>query len=101
MAVSEIYTVTLHDALPICHIERHDSGGLVRIEDDVRADLVRAMDDRGDVLDLRRLEENVRDRNEQGAFETAEIQDRKSTRLNSSHLGISYAVFCLKKKTLK
>src|SRR5262245_64530391 len=25
-------------------------------------------------------------------------QDRKSTRLNSSHLGISYAVFCLKKK---
>src|SRR5262245_63209336 len=27
------------------------------------------------------------------------LQDRKSTRLNSSHLGISYAVFCLKKKT--
>src|SRR5437899_11978409 len=27
-------------------------------------------------------------------------QDRKSTRLNSSHLGISYAVFCLKKKNL-
>src|SRR5205814_4379189 len=26
------------------------------------------------------------------------IRDRKSTRLNSSHLGISYAVFCLKKK---
>src|SRR5437899_8223845 len=26
------------------------------------------------------------------------IEDRKSTRLNSSHLGISYAVFCLKKK---
>src|SRR5205814_10410879 len=29
------------------------------------------------------------------------LQDRKSTRLNSSHLGISYAVFCLKKKTKK
>src|SRR5699024_11410807 len=28
-----------------------------------------------------------------------EIQDRKSTRLNSSHVSISYAVFCLKKKT--
>src|SRR5438045_7521577 len=27
-----------------------------------------------------------------------EVKDRKSTRLNSSHLGISYAVFCLKKK---
>src|SRR5205814_10603963 len=29
---------------------------------------------------------------------TLEFRDRKSTRLNSSHLGISYAVFCLKKK---
>src|SRR5262245_62606765 len=29
---------------------------------------------------------------------TLMLQDRKSTRLNSSHLGISYAVFCLKKK---
>src|SRR5205814_5658691 len=29
----------------------------------------------------------------------ARYRDRKSTRLNSSHLGISYAVFCLKKKT--
>src|SRR5436853_4784453 len=29
----------------------------------------------------------------------ADGEDRKSTRLNSSHLGISYAVFCLKKKT--
>src|SRR5262245_65544378 len=28
----------------------------------------------------------------------AQLEDRKSTRLNSSHLGISYAVFCLKKK---
>src|SRR5438045_7074370 len=28
-------------------------------------------------------------------------QDRKSTRLNSSHLGISYAVFCLKKKMIR
>src|SRR5438477_4818853 len=29
------------------------------------------------------------------------VQDRKSTRLNSSHMSISYAVFCLKKKTKK
>src|SRR5205814_10221008 len=29
---------------------------------------------------------------------TYTLKDRKSTRLNSSHLGISYAVFCLKKK---
>src|SRR5436853_5689423 len=32
---------------------------------------------------------------------TFPAQDRKSTRLNSSHLGISYAVFCLKKKKKK
>src|SRR5436309_11976940 len=34
-----------------------------------------------------------------GHVELAEIADRKSTRLNSSHVKISYAVFCLKKKT--
>src|SRR5436853_5552720 len=35
------------------------------------------------------------------AWEADFAQDRKSTRLNSSHLGISYAVFCLKKKKNK
>src|ERR1039458_10683685 len=33
-------------------------------------------------------------------FHVSEERDRKSTRLNSSHLGISYAVFCLKKKNM-
>src|SRR3989442_8816804 len=33
-----------------------------------------------------------------GAFDAATPEDRKSTRLNSSHVRISYAVFCLKKK---
>src|SRR5690242_20974086 len=33
------------------------------------------------------------------AMENTGAQDRKSTRLNSSHMSISYAVFCLKKKT--
>src|ERR1039458_10337297 len=41
------------------------------------------------------LEINVR----LGDPETQPLINRKSTRLNSSHLGISYAVFCLKKKT--
>src|SRR5438045_7854323 len=36
-----------------------------------------------------------------GAASPVEASDRKSTRLNSSHLGISYAVFCLKKKKHK
>src|SRR5438445_5299943 len=35
---------------------------------------------------------------DQEAFRTLELLDRKSTRLNSSHANISYAVFCLKKK---
>src|SRR5256885_4946125 len=34
-------------------------------------------------------------------FESCQLADRKSTRLNSSHLVISYAVFCLKKKKRK
>src|SRR5207253_8621296 len=33
-----------------------------------------------------------------GSFDLACTRDRKSTRLNSSHVAISYAVFCLKKK---
>src|SRR5438045_4538869 len=36
-----------------------------------------------------------------GSRKVFDITDRKSTRLNSSHLGISYAVFCLKKKKNK
>src|SRR5699024_12472402 len=36
----------------------------------------------------------------QGQVEADEPLDRKSTRLNSSHVSISYAVFCLKKKTI-
>src|SRR3712207_8034004 len=35
-----------------------------------------------------------------GLQETLELGDRKSTRLNSSHANISYAVFCLKKHTI-
>src|SRR5258705_7077171 len=41
------------------------------------------------------------DTNNSGTFDAGDqpiARDRKSTRLNSSHLGISYAVFCLKKK---
>src|SRR5262245_65367315 len=39
-----------------------------------------------------------RERHVEDRVKGAQGQDRKSTRLNSSHLGISYAVFCLKKK---
>src|SRR2546426_4171115 len=40
----------------------------------------------------------ARARKPRSSSETISTQDRKSTRLNSSHLVISYAVFCLKKK---
>src|SRR5690625_5499312 len=45
----------------------------------------------------------ISDLNEKGALEVVEKieKDRKSTRLNSSHVAISYAVFCLKKKTTR
>src|SRR5581483_12079345 len=65
-ATTEIYTLSLHDALPISP----------RPERRARAPA------RPDPA-------------------CADLQDRKSTRLNSSHANISYAVFCLKKKKTK
>src|ERR1039458_1343452 len=47
-----------------------------------------------------RIQNFRRFRHEMHAAEDNHIRDRKSTRLNSSHLGISYAVFCLKKKVV-
>src|SRR3712207_7732636 len=43
---------------------------------------------------------HVAARVEASVLRAAMLQDRKSTRLNSSHANISYAVFCLKKKSL-
>src|SRR5215203_6452708 len=63
-ATTEIYTLSLHDALPIFPMLMHEHVG--------------------------RIELSVHERHR---------EDRKSTRLNSSHANISYAVFCLKKKT--
>src|SRR5437870_11030320 len=73
---TDIYTLSLHDALPIflafvdADNEIVPSWGLAVLESLAREGI--------------------------GA---AGAQDRKSTRLNSSHVAISYAVFCLKKKT--
>src|SRR2546426_5337397 len=71
-ATTEIYTLSLHDALPIW----------------VPHWTFREQEAAGDLLDARVR----RDHRIEGRI------DRKSTRLNSSHLVISYAVFCLKKK---
>src|SRR5207244_12483750 len=50
------------------------------------------------VLGERHGRRRDRRRSRDGRGDASEIQDRKSTRLNSSHQIISYAVFCLKKK---
>src|SRR5690606_41632444 len=73
-ATTEIYTLSLHDALPIS-VHRGDP-------------------DRVAVQPRRR---GVPGRGRQ----LPRVTDRKSTRLNSSHVKISYAVFCLKKKKKK
>src|SRR3712207_7723538 len=56
------------------------------------ARLLRVLGERPDDLEAYRVAEGVED--------VREAQDRKSTRLNSSHANISYAVFCLKKKKI-
>src|SRR5690606_42060485 len=95
---SDLYTLSLHDALPISR-----SGGLSQLQPDRRrsrgnADLLPADRRRGrDRPALLRVA--LRHHCDHGAHVEAEReQDRKSTRLNSSHVKISYAVFCLKKK---
>src|SRR5437764_6277040 len=78
MAITEFYTLSLHDALPIS----------------VGVDAQWADDRAG-------TEVEVGGEHSRRAAHTVEAvdRDRKSTRLNSSHRCISYAVFCLKKKT--
>src|SRR2546426_5111970 len=76
-ATTEIYTLSLHDALPISR------GSPGRARPAAARIAPRSEPDRARTT-------AVRDRDRSG--------DRKSTRLNSSHLVISYAVFCLKKK---
>src|SRR5437762_10685411 len=93
-----LYPLSLHDALPILQLvgrDVHDQVGLARLQGrDPRAQL----GDRppggpphgGPAAPVRvvRLDHDA-----------LVLLDRKSTRLNSSHRCISYAVFCLKKKT--
>src|SRR5437762_6307252 len=87
-----IFTLSLHDALPISPNpiqSAHDSDG------QVGPALVKRTADRNGPLADRHFVfwSGCRDRK----FLVSR-QDRKSTRLNSSHRCISYAVFCLKKK---
>src|SRR5258708_19259587 len=84
-ATTEIYTLSLHDALPISYHSEGDAGPLFSRGSVPQFELART---RKRLLD-------IATRRGQGL---AVRGDRKSTRLNSSHQIISYAVFCLKKK---
>src|SRR5258707_11189118 len=79
-ATTEIYTLSLHDALPISR--------KWQLRRRRRLEGRRRLEDAREAL-LRQAAELCR----------RQSSDRKSTRLNSSHANISYAVFCLKKKT--
>src|SRR5207253_8855074 len=98
-APPEIYTLSLHDALPICGV------AALRIEDQLD-ELITGVPGLAQELCALALEERgqlvaqlVERCPQRGApMLPALARDRKSTRLNSSHVAISYAVFCLKKK---
>src|SRR3712207_7333343 len=92
-ATTEIYTLSLHDALPI-------------LPGDHRLVAPRLSRWRPHHRDRQRVEDTAARRRPShvGPVAPRPLQrarggaDRKSTRLNSSHANISYAVFCLKKK---
>src|SRR3712207_9272343 len=86
-ATTEIYTLSLHDALPICPLSGHRR----RASDLLLAPL-------HPQLGQRERGPARRSRVRLHGGPAARQADRKSTRLNSSHANISYAVFCLKKK---
>src|SRR5437870_11179332 len=85
MSTTDIYTLSLHDALPIfqrtCKVTKLM---VAQIEEVI----------------LPTAKFRIQLMNIYGARELTVLlcKDRKSTRLNSSHVAISYAVFCLKKK---
>src|SRR3712207_8975954 len=84
-ATTEIYTLSLHDALPIYVLSR-DANEMTIL--------------REEVVQLRTDTQELMKTLTEAADDDARQKDRKSTRLNSSHANISYAVFCLKKKTV-
>src|SRR5690606_41893362 len=91
---ARIAALSLHDALPICATALRDEG-----QPDAGAGVPRRRSRRRTGRGLgRRTAGRARQRNGPGA-RPAVRRDRKSTRLNSSHVKSSYAVFCLKEKT--
>src|SRR2546427_8526136 len=88
-ATTEIYTLSLHDALPIfckwCGLESETDGACSWCRRPFSTSAAQPTEAPSEMTDGQ-------------ASAAASAGDRKSTRLNSSHSQISYAVFCLKKK---
>src|SRR2546428_3351593 len=83
-ATTEIYTLSLHDALPILYLPAENRVLALDASTGKEVWKFEVQPTQGNALSKRGV-----------------TQDRKSTRLNSSHDQISYAVFCLKKKKKK
>src|SRR5690625_5833919 len=100
-APSSIYTLSLHDALPISGSDPAERDHDQSDQDEQHRPAPRPLG----LQDQEGATEEDPDRQCGGHQESQQTQDRsgqgdrKSTRLNSSHVAISYAVFCLKKKT--
>src|SRR3712207_7022917 len=95
-AATEIYTLSLHDALPIYGVEAEDAF----FDAEQNAQLILDAEQYYRSMFGGRVQSwNLRDQHMASTLDA--LVDRKSTRLNSSHANISYAVFCLKKKKVK
>src|SRR3712207_7598843 len=92
-ATTEIYTLSLHDALPICRRRT----GLAGYPGDGRGGSRGRRWQPEAECGAGRVVVNVYVGGD--CVDDLQSPDRKSTRLNSSHANISYAVFCLKKQT--
>src|SRR5439155_17447274 len=97
---TDIYTLSLHDALPILHSDRRMLELMLR---NLLSNALRYTERGKILLGCKRAGDKVRIEVWDSGVGIAEEHlprnpDRKSTRLNSSHVAISYAVFCLKKK---
>src|SRR5690606_41623509 len=99
-ATTQISPLSLHDALPILTASAQSGGEAERELDRTILPIPEPTPPKYTELDVRQTKPPARFQVKapQGAPNVIIILDRKSTRLNSSHVKISYAVFCLKKK---
>src|SRR5688572_32437879 len=97
-ATTEVYTLSLHDALPISAFVKEFAGRFQKRVGGLSPGAERLLFNApwtGNIRELRNVIERACMLSDGRILSE---RDRKSTRLNSSHSQISYAVFCLKKK---